>query len=187
MAAVDDLRGRLAPHLLPDERLLWVGRPDPGKHLTRSDLYLVPFSLLWGGFAIFWEASVVTDGAGVAPTLFGGPFVLVGLYLIIGRFFYKAHRKRRTVYGLTRDRALVAGGSGSLSEQPLPGTPLEQRRSRDGRHTTVRFGRSTTGWSASPDYANTGLELFSRGGTALGFYDVADVRALEAALREVRR
>ncbi len=33
----------------PDEQVLWTGRPDPAKRFTRSDLWLVPFSLMWTG------------------------------------------------------------------------------------------------------------------------------------------
>ena len=51
-------------HLSPAERIEWVGRPDPARHLTRSDAFLVPFSIIWGGFAIFWEATAIAGGAG---------------------------------------------------------------------------------------------------------------------------
>ncbi len=44
---MDDLRRQFAPYLLPDEQLLWCGRPDPRKHFARGDVFLVPFSLLW--------------------------------------------------------------------------------------------------------------------------------------------
>ncbi len=186
MPGVEDARRQLAPYLLPNETLLWAGRPDPAKHFGASDVFLVPFSLLWGGFAIFWLVAALIRGAPVPFALFGLPFVAVGLYLIFGRFIYKANRKRQTVYGLTAGRALVAVGPGSLSEAPLQRTPLDQRRSRDGRHLTVTFGRSTRGWSAGPKYANTGMELFDRGNGPLGFYDVLDVSGLETALSSAR-
>jgi len=184
---MEDLRQRFAPYLLPDEKVLWTGRPDPAKHFGASDVLLVPFSLLWGGFAIFWLVTALMEGAPVAYALFGLPFVALGLYLIFGRFIYKANRKRHTVYGLTEGRALVAVGPGSLSEAPLLRTPVDQRRSRDGRHLTVTFGRPAGGWSAGPTQANTGMELFDRGNGPLGFYDVLDVAGLETALRGLKR
>ena len=71
------------------ERILWAGQPDPNKLFGTADVFLVPFSPMWGGFAIFWEASVLglTTGSRGAPLFFvlwGVPFVLVGQYFIWG-------------------------------------------------------------------------------------------------------
>lgn len=187
MRNVEDVESQLAPYLLPDETLVWTGRPDPVKHVSAIDVFLIPFSLLWGGFSVFWMAAALVGGAPVPFALFGVPFVLLGVYFIFGRFIYKAKRKRQTGYGLTEGRALVAVGSGSFSEAPLQRTPVDQRRSRDGRHLSVTFGRTARGWSAGPNYANTGMDFFDRGSAPLGFYDVLDVRGLETALRGVRR
>jgi hypothetical protein len=183
---VDDPRQRLSPYVRPDEQLLWCGQPDPAKKFTGIDVFMVPFSLLWGGFAIFWMAAAVGGGAPLPFALFGLPFVAVGLYFIFGRFVVKARRKRQTAYGLTERRALVAVGDGSLSESPVQHQPINQHRSRDGKHINVIFGRSATGWFSGPSYANTGMEFLGQGNLPLGFYDVADVAGLTEALRRIR-
>ena len=70
--------------------------------LRASDAFAIPFGLLWCGFAIFWEWSVVSGGR--APWFFelwGVPFVAVGLYLVFGRFIADAYQRGRTVYGIT--------------------------------------------------------------------------------------
>jgi hypothetical protein len=88
---------RLDSYLRPGEKLLWSGRPDPSVVFAPTDIIAVPFGVIWLGISLAWEAGV---GAVAAPTVFklvGVPFVLVGVYLIVGRFFVRVVRKRRTV------------------------------------------------------------------------------------------
>src|SRR5947199_5117480 len=113
----------LHQYLRPGERLLWTGRPDPAVLFGPKDLFLIPFSLMWGGFAIVWEAAVITSGDNPFFVLWGIPFVLIGLYMIAGRFLFKRRRKQKTVYGLTEERALVAVGDSSLSDTPTKYVP----------------------------------------------------------------
>lgn len=103
--------------LLPGERVHWTGSPNASVIFHREDLATVPFSLLWGGFAIFWllGASGIWDVFANKPNdtfhwfgiIWGTPFVLVGQYLIWGRFIHTAWKKRRTYYALTDRRALI--------------------------------------------------------------------------------
>src|SRR5438046_585524 len=62
------IQGQLAS----GERLLWSGRPVEGIVFRPSDAFMIPFSLMWGGFALFWEYSVIsTDKAPLFFMLWG--------------------------------------------------------------------------------------------------------------------
>ena len=177
---------RLQSELLGGERLLWTGQPDPRVIFERVDIFLVPFSLLWGGFALAWEAGVLGLGVfgeghrSAVPwffVLWGIPFVLVGLYFIAGRFFYKAWRKRRTYYALTNKRALVLleGRGHTLRACFLSAVPTINKSVRPSGVGTITFGN--TSWASM--YDNTGMDFFGAMG-ALGadstvrFNDVRD-------------
>lgn len=55
------------------ETLLWTDRPKQGFFLKQTDVFMIPFSLAWGGFAIFWEATVLTMDAPLLFKLWGIP------------------------------------------------------------------------------------------------------------------
>jgi hypothetical protein len=93
-----------------DERLLWSGQPPQGMRLRAADAFLIPFSIIWGGFAIFWETMVVVKGAPLFFMAWGIPFVIVGLYLIFGRFWVDARQRVQTYYALTDSRVIIISG-----------------------------------------------------------------------------
>src|SRR5579875_1643918 len=101
--------------LMDGETIHWSQRPMPGVTFSPQDFFLIPFSFLWGGFALFWEASVLglidasqrISEAGLFFKLWGIPFVFVGQYLIWGRFVYATWKKRDTFYAVTNWRVIV--------------------------------------------------------------------------------
>lgn len=103
----DDAFEALKEYTNQGEQLIWTGRPVQGLRLRKADLFLIPFSLLWGGFAIGWEIGVIVMGADWFFALFGIPFVLIGLYLIIGRFFHDAWYRSKVYYGMTEEELFI--------------------------------------------------------------------------------
>jgi hypothetical protein len=135
--------------LSSSERLLWQGRPRGGVKLRGSDILLIPFSLLWGGFAIVWEFLALfvvpkNDPVGWFFPLFGIPFVLAGLYFIFGRFIVDAKMRARTEYALTSRRAIIISGLfarkvRSINLQSTPEITLSEKSDGSG---TIAFGSS---------------------------------------------
>lgn len=172
---------QLSPYLRPGERILWQGAPDPTVLFTRQDLYLVPFTLLWAGFAFTWEIAALTSGD-PAFAAFGVPFVAIGLYIVFGRFYVKRRQQRQTVYAVTSERALITIGARTMQESVLRHEQLEVRKSRDLRHVTVLIGRG----GGSQNFGNSGADFMSRGTSQFAMWDVSDVQGLLAALDEAR-
>jgi hypothetical protein len=192
-----ELMGQVREHLRDDEQLLWHGAPDASVWFTAEDVFLIPFSILWCVFAIFWESSVIGGSAPFFFRLWGIPFVALGLYFVVGRFFYKSYRKRRTVYAITTRRAMVLGPR-SFADLPLRDQPVVIKRSRDSRHASVTFmgallpGRATQrrrrggriGYVPGP---STGMELLSRNTPQpFAFYDVLAPDPMLRALEQAR-
>jgi hypothetical protein len=124
------------------ERLLWAGTPRHGVVFRASDLFQVPFSLLWAGFALFWNLSVWASDAPVFFRLWGLPFLVVGAYVSVGRFWVDARRRARTTYGVTDRRVVIASGVftpalKSLDLQTLSDVTLAERPDGAG---TITFG-----------------------------------------------
>jgi hypothetical protein len=143
-SSVDDFAGRL----LPREQVIWSAMPGQGLRFSARDWFLIPFSLLWGGFAVFWEITVFHTRAPGFFRLWGVPFVAVGLYLIAGRFLVDAWLRGRTFYAVTDRRILIlrVGPFGSLvalDRDRLPDMRLSE--AADGRGT-IRFGQPAGQW-----------------------------------------
>jgi hypothetical protein len=110
---------QITKELGSDESVLWSGQPRQGVFLRSADFMLVPFSILWGGFAVFWEYSAINSGAPFFFCLFGIPFVAIGLYFIFGRFFFESRQRATTYYAVTNQRIIIVSGLLSRSVKSL--------------------------------------------------------------------
>jgi len=165
--------GAVERHLSPGEQIKWVGQPDPKKHFTRQDFFVVPFTLLWAGFAVFWETTAIVSGAPAFFDLFGSAFVLVGLYMTMGRFFYRSYVRRHTRYVITNRRVLSVVQR--LRAETIETLPLHEivsisTHSGAAARGSVEFGLP------SP-YRDTGIEFLENGNVeraGVSFSDISD-------------
>jgi hypothetical protein len=171
----------------PAEKLLWSGRPPQGWMLRPSDWAMIPFSILWGGFAIFWEASVIDSGAPFFFALWGIPFVLVGLYMIFGRFYFEARQRAVTYYGVTSERVIIISGLFSRSTKSLSIDTLSDvsLNERPNSISTITFGPvpflyywyAGTSWPGTNRYMIPSFELST---DARNVYDIIRTAQREA-------
>ncbi len=110
------------------------------------DALLIPFSLLWGGFAIFWESMAVSGATPLFFKLWGVPFIVAGLYLIAGRFALDAWLRGKTQYAVTDRRVLILrrGPFGKFSALRRDALPEMHLTERAGGRGTIRFGEPAT-------------------------------------------
>jgi hypothetical protein len=142
------------PYLSSGERVLWSSQPKQGLALSGSDALLIPFSLMWGGFAIFWNVGVWSfpktgENIDWFMRLWGLPFLAVGIYLIVGRFFYDAWLRKHLFYAVTDRRVLILRGvrSSKLTSRDFKSLPmLELTEHRDGTGT-IAFDSDEVGYS----------------------------------------
>jgi hypothetical protein len=175
----------LRPELASGERLLWTGMPGSGLRLRGSDAFLIPFSLMWGGFAMFWEYMVLSTPAPLVMKFWGVPFVLVGLYLIVGRFFFDSYQRGRTWYGVTDQRVLIVGGLvgrevKSLALEGLNDVSLKERGDGSG---DIVFGQSSP-WGNSP-WSNPSWPGARK--QAPSFQFIAQARSVYNIIRDAKR
>lgn len=128
--------------LLPGEKIVWEGEPYSGIVFRPIEMFLVPFSLLWGGFALFLNVDIWKTDADLSSRLFELLFLIAGLYVTFGRFLIDMRIRRATKYFVTNKRVLIARGSKSksLDIKHLPSLELEERPDGSG---TIRFGASS--------------------------------------------
>lgn len=134
-----------------DETVRWSGHPPDGVIFHGYDIFLIPFSLLWGGFALLWNlvvwatvlGAVLEKGfSGASPAIyiapiFGLPFLIAGYYIVIGRFQSDATARSKTLYVLTNRRAVIAKGK---RVREIRGYELNA-----GAHITVHERRNGSG------------------------------------------
>ena len=160
----------LNSELVPGEAVLWKGKPNDKKLLSAQDIFLIPFSIMWCGFAIFWEGSVLMEDAPIIFKLWGIPFVCVGLYIVFGRFIHQKYILKNTRYALTTHRAICykKGKIASCDYVNEPSISVDCKRNGSG---SITFGNT-------PNYKNGLLDKYDKQTVFLNIPDVQSVHRI---------
>lgn len=112
MLRIDEAaQAAVQPELTEGEVILWAGRPLQETVFHWKDLFLLPFGVISSAGSLLSLSAAFGfsnwDPSDAIPLLGGLVFLVVGQYLIWGRFVIALWKKRRTFYAVTTQRVIV--------------------------------------------------------------------------------
>lgn len=177
------IRMTLRPYVGANETLRWTGRPQQGIVFSPSDLFVIPFGLFWTAFSITWV--VLAFQASVLFSLFGIPFVIVGLNMLVGRFWTDQKNRANSYYGLTEQHLIIISGAFKpqahvLDLRHLPPMEVEEINAEIG---TISIGQRG---SASASLGR-GTSWSSDNSVSLALERIGEVRKVYALIMEYKK
>jgi hypothetical protein len=197
VSSLNEIATQLQGEMGAGESLQWSGQPQQKVIFHQQDWFAIPFSLMWGGFAIFWECGAFglwgnSGHSQSAPgffVLWGIPFVVIGQYLIWGRFFYAGWKKARTYYGVTNKRVLVlsTGSARRVTDAYFPSIDSVSLTTRSDGIGTIEFApepEAQSAWNFSTGRRRgnqMGIDL-----SRLAFFDIDGARNVYQLIQSQR-
>lgn len=160
--------------LEPRESIKWIGMPIPRFFSGRSVGSFL-FAIPWTAFAVFWMWGAWHQSNNLPFTLFGVPFVLIGIGLLSTPLF-TYWKSFKTVYVITDRRAITFDGGWSTTIRSYPPNRLLEiyrREKKDGTGDVVIFRRA---WRDSDG---------DRQSEELGFLRVENPKEIENMLNKL--
>jgi hypothetical protein len=182
---------KIQPELMSGESIHWAATPNPKIIFHSDDWAMIPFSLMWTGLFVFWEAGALGywgksrhGGPDIFMSLWGMPFLVIGNYMVWGRFFVDAWLKRRTYYAVTNRRVLVVqeGPKKKMSMTFLESIPTIEREGTE--IGTLWFGPKYP-VIAARGRKTRDVSRFSVGDVPV-FADIEDVESVHGLILDLR-
>lgn len=167
--------------LLPGERIVWSGEPVRHRLLRIDDVFLIPFSLMWGGFVLFFAAGAVFGQVhDPIAMVCAVPLVLLALYLVFGRFVVRSIASRKARYLVTDRRVVVTGGVtgravGTEYLAALPPPVITENEDGSGDLAFGAFPNGFGGYNGFGTHRRPGWTLGFESVTPFRFRDIPDV------------
>ena len=153
------------PYIMDDEYILWEGAPEKGVSLTSRDIVLLPFSVIWLGFALFWEYLAITTSRSPLMVVWGLPFIGVGLYLLFGRFLQTLYLRDKTFYIITNKKLIIRSGNKVRIYRAEDLPPMDIHLHKNGTGT-ILFSEISYGRNGRRYGSEAGQPLFVRAFTS---------------------
>ncbi len=178
-----DLQQIASDEVTPDgEHVVWCGRPDPLR-LAATTIPSVIFGVPWTAFSVFWIYAAsgftfppdISEGGFSLFPLFGVPFVLIGLGMLLSPL-YKFYQAGKTLYIITDKSARIVIDGNSKSVRTFSGSDLKSLR-----RTEKSDGSGDLLFSKD-------ISVFSKGRrtSSVGFFGIPNVRFAEQSLLKLR-
>lgn len=100
-----NLDREIEQYLEAGEHIIWTGQPKQGLIFSAFDIWMVIFGIVWTSGVISWIYAALD--AAIWFAMFGLPFLLVGLYLMFGKFFFDARTRATAIYAITNRRVII--------------------------------------------------------------------------------
>ncbi len=133
MAEITDIPEDVRHELRADETPKWIGYPSPKRYAIEEGLVRCLFGIPFTGFAVVWT-SLAMKSESLFTSLWGFPFILVGLYMLANPLL-EYWRALRTVYVVTNQRVVILDGVLRHSQKAIAPSDLghlDVERKRDG-------------------------------------------------------
>lgn len=131
----------ISPKLSEDEYIIYHCKPVKNHLLKTSDIFFIPFSLVWCGFVVFVIVALMLTGDSVKSevSLIMTLLLFVGLYIAFGRFIHELYKRSRIFYYITNKRIIKQYGKyiGVIDGDDLPAMHVDSFYDGSG---TIRFG-----------------------------------------------
>jgi hypothetical protein len=94
----------LEQQLEKNEHLIWWGKSAQGILFYSVDIFMIPFSIVWGGISVTWEVLAIIqfinklDANSFFFMVFGFPFTIIGLYMLFGRYITDKVQRKNIYY-----------------------------------------------------------------------------------------
>ncbi|TVR77131.1 MAG: hypothetical protein EA412_12055 [Chitinophagaceae bacterium] len=165
-----------------NEKEIWSGSPKKGFFFQKSDIYPLFFGICWLTFSFYWSSLAKEESPEMAMAAI--PLIIIGFYLVFGRFILDIITRANTTYLITDSRFIVQSGF------PFKSVRSYDLMSLNNIHfieTSDGSGNILFGDQDMPAQTENSFAISFSNKYFKGIYNIQDVRTVNNKLSEARK